>query len=338
MIGRSVMDLAREDAREREAPDTLARVHRGERVEPFDTVRRRNDGSLIDVSMTVSAIRDADGVVIGASSVARDITASKQLADRTLAEAQDRFRGTFESAPIGMGLSDLDGRYVQVNQALCEITGYTAEQLCATSFHAITHPDDRAQDHELIAALQSGALDRCHREKRYLHASGEPVWVALDATILRDRAGRPQHLLSQVVDITQRRALENELRHLAVHDPLTGLVNRRSLEAELDRHVAYVNRYGDHGALLVLDLDHFKTVNDTLTRSGTTPETRSSSPSRRSCAGGCAPPTPSRDSAATSSPCCCPKPTPTPRGRSPRESCTTSTSTPPCSEAGRYAG
>ena len=182
MIGRSVMDLAPENAREREAPDTLARVHRGERVEPFDTVRRRNDGSLIDVSMTVSAIRDADGVVIGASSVARDITASKQLADRTLAEAQDRFRGTFESAPIGMGLSDLDGRYVQVNEALCEITGYTAEQLCATSFHAITHPDDRAQDHELIAALQSGALDRCHREKRYLHASGEPVWVALDAT------------------------------------------------------------------------------------------------------------------------------------------------------------
>jgi diguanylate cyclase (GGDEF)-like protein len=110
----------------------------------------------------------------------------------------------------------------------------------------------------------SGEVAHVEREKRYVRANGEIVWVALHATVLRDRTGRPQHYLAQVLDITERRRLETELRHLAEHDPLTGLLNRRGLEAELERHVAHVNRYGSRGALLVVDLDHFKAVNDTL--------------------------------------------------------------------------
>ncbi len=88
--------------------------------------------------------------------------------------------------------------------------------------------------------------------------------MALHVSLLRDRDGMPLQFVQQVVDVTERRRLETELRHLADHDPLTGLLNRRGLEAELERHVGHVNRYGDRGALLVLDIDHFKTVNDTL--------------------------------------------------------------------------
>jgi diguanylate cyclase (GGDEF)-like protein len=96
-----------------------------------------------------------------------------------------------------------------------------------------------------------------------LCSNGESLWVSRHITLLRDRSGA-KHVLTHVIDITERRRMERELRHLADHDPLTGLLNRRGLEVALESHVAHVNRYGSRGALLVLDLDHFKIVNDTL--------------------------------------------------------------------------
>ena len=90
------------------------------------------------------------------------------------------------------------------------------------------------------------------------------MWVAINSTLVRDADGKPLHFLSQMQDITESRRHEAELRHMADHDPLTGLLNRRSFERELERHVAYVERYGPKGAAIVLDLDHFKTINDTL--------------------------------------------------------------------------
>jgi diguanylate cyclase (GGDEF)-like protein/PAS domain S-box-containing protein len=222
---------------------------------------RGKDGHEFPVEISLSPVQTPNGRLVCAS--VRDITGRRRAAEQ-LRLAEERFRGAFEHAPIGISLCDLDGRYLQVNQALCEITGYSREELCGTTWQAITHPDDGEADRELMASLVSGAGEHPRREKRYLRASGEPVWVSLHAAVLRDSDGRPQQLLSQVVDITERRQLEKQLRHLADHDPLTGLLNRRGLEAELDAHVARVNRYGARGALLVLDLDHFKTVNDTL--------------------------------------------------------------------------
>ena len=112
--------------------------------------------------------------------------------------------------------------------------------------------------------MLEGELSGHRAERRYLHASGSAVWVAINSTLVRDGDGKPLHFLSQMQDITERRRHEAELRHMADHDPLTGLLNRRSFERELERHVAYVERYGPQGAAIVLDLDHFKTINDTL--------------------------------------------------------------------------
>ncbi|MBA3748970.1 MAG: PAS domain S-box protein, partial [Solirubrobacterales bacterium] len=199
----------------------------------------------------------------GAMLIAQDISA-RVARNREIEEAQERFRRAFEDAPIGMAVCDLDGCFLEVNQALCAITGYEPNELTGRTFSAITHPDDLAADFGVIRAMIDGEVGSSVDEKRYLRPDGSVVWVARSVTLVRDADGEPMHFLDQIQDITERRRFERELRHLADHDPLTGLLNRRSFEQELDRHVAEVARYGPRGALLVLDLDHFKYVNDAL--------------------------------------------------------------------------
>ncbi len=211
----------------------------------------------------IAPLHDAHGAIDGGMVLAQDITALKD-AQRELNQAEERFRTAFERAPIGMGLLSPDGRHLRVNEALCRITGYEAEQLLATTVEAITHPDDVAADTAGRADLLAGRTEIHRMEKRYLHAAGHQVWVSVHATLVRDADGEPSHILGQIQDITDRRRFEERLQHLVDHDPLTGLFNRRRFEQELDRHVAQVARYGAEGALLILDLDNFKLINDTL--------------------------------------------------------------------------
>ena len=129
---------------------------------------------------------------------------------------------------------------------------------------AVTHREDRDADADAMALLAAG------RDRRLQDGEALPPrrrlarLGALSSCVVRSPDGTPLHFLSQMQDVTERRRHEAELRHLADHDPLTGLLNRRSFERELERQVAQVERYGARGAAIVLDLDHFKTINDTL--------------------------------------------------------------------------
>ena len=178
--------------------------------------------------------------------------------------AEERFRRSFDHAPVGMALIEPSGEFMQVNDAMCRLVGYEAEELIGRRATELIHEDDLEGGRERRDQLRTGEIDHYQRELRLIRSSGEPVWISLHLSLVRDSEDRPLHGICQVLDITERRRLERELRHLADHDPLTGLLNRRGFESELERHVAHVNRYGAHGALLVVDLDHFKAVNDTL--------------------------------------------------------------------------
>lgn len=214
---------------------------------------------------SVSSVPVLDGVgdVVGHLATVTDVTDLKAT-EQALRDAEERFRHAFEDAPAGMALVGLDGRFLQVNRALCELTGHAEDLLLRTTWHRIVHPDDAPEDEAAVDALLAGRLRTHHREERLLHAAGEAVWVSAHLTVVRAADGTPRHLLAQVLDVTDRRRFEKRLQHMADHDPLTGLLNRRRFEEELDRQVALVQRYGPRGALLVLDLDHFKLVNDTL--------------------------------------------------------------------------
>jgi PAS domain S-box-containing protein len=123
-----------------------------------------------------------------------------------------RFAVAFDNAPIGVGLSAPDGRLLHVNHSLERITGYTKDELLRMDFQSITHPDDLATDLEAIPRLLSGEMETYATEKRFLHASGDTIWVQLDVAIVRDTAGAPLYFIAQIQDISNRRQLEEQLR------------------------------------------------------------------------------------------------------------------------------
>jgi diguanylate cyclase (GGDEF)-like protein/PAS domain S-box-containing protein len=172
------------------------------------------------------------------------------------------FENAFTHAPIGMALVDMAGRLLRVNDALCRITGYTAEQLCARSFRDLSDPHDVDIDAPQILELLDGRIRRYQVEKRYRHPWGHSVWVLLSVSLVCDDEGQPQHFIAQVQDISERKELEERLEHLVDHDFLTGLLNGRRFEQALAHETKSMARYGGGGAVLLLDLDHFKAVND----------------------------------------------------------------------------
>ncbi len=257
--GADFMALVHPDDRER-----VAESMEGLRVTPgdFESEHRVvHPSGEIRTLLVQGAVAPGDGNRLAGTT--RDVTGERE-AREAVHTAEERFRGAFENAPIGMAVVSLDGDFVEVNDALCEIVGHAREDLEGSSFDSITHPDDLERAHEEMLAMLSDTTSSRQLERRYLHANGHPVWVQLNGTLVRDASGGPRHFLIQVQDVTDRRRYEEQLQHMADHDPLTGLLNRRSFERELQRHVANVQRYGVQGAALVLDLDNFKYYNDTL--------------------------------------------------------------------------
>lgn len=191
--------------------------------------------------------------------------AEREIAETARATAEERFRTAFSESPIGIALISPDGRHLQVNRALCRISGYEEQKLLGMAAAKLTHPDDRRADELAVAFMLSGQLRVYDVEKRLLKADDEIAWAAVHTTLVRDEQGDPAYFLTQVEDITARHHYERRLQHMADHDPLTGLLNRRAYERALTEHLE-ADRESQHGggAVIVLDLDDFKHVNDTL--------------------------------------------------------------------------
>ncbi len=144
--------------------------------------------------------------------------AERQVVWRQFAEEPGPFRAAFDYAAIGMAIVDLDGCFLRVNQALLDIVGYDEPELLATDFQSITHPDDLEADVALARQLMAGEIDHYHMEKRYIHKDGHTVWIQLSASLARDTANRACFAVSQIQDISARKAAEREsarrLRHI----------------------------------------------------------------------------------------------------------------------------
>jgi diguanylate cyclase (GGDEF)-like protein/PAS domain S-box-containing protein len=235
-----------------------ARLGAGSDVVGFQNRYRAKDGTFHWLEWACTSVVAEELVYASA----KDVTGRKE-AEQKLMVAEERFRTAFESAPIGMGLVGMDGRWLQANDALCRLTGYSLDEILSVGFNDITHPDDRSADIEQIERLRRGEIDNYRLEKRFIHADGYPVWVSFNSSLVRLPGGPPLYLIAQVEDIGKRKELEEQLRHLAQHDALTQLFNRRRFDEELARLLAHSQRYHAPFALFILDLDNFKQVNDT---------------------------------------------------------------------------
>jgi diguanylate cyclase (GGDEF)-like protein/PAS domain S-box-containing protein len=177
----------------------------------------------------------------------------------------DRFRSAFDYAAIGMALVSTEGRWLQVNRSLCQILGYTEEELLLTDFLSVTHPDDLPTALSNIGQLLKGKVQASQMEKRYIHKSGHEVWVHWSVSLVRDQYSKSVHLIFQIQDITDRKLAEQQLHHDAFHDALTGLPNRALFMDHLKLAVARSRRNAQTKfAVLYLDLDRFKVINDSL--------------------------------------------------------------------------
>jgi diguanylate cyclase (GGDEF)-like protein/PAS domain S-box-containing protein len=195
-------------------------------------------------------------------------TSQAEQARRHLAEMQEseeRFRSAFDHAPIGMALVAPDGRWLQVNQCLCDIAGYSESEFKGMTFQAITHPDELAEFMIRLTEVVDGKVLTHQMEKRYLHKLGHEVWVLVGVSQIRDSESKCLHLIFQIQDITHRKRAEQQLVHEALHDALTGLPNRAWFMEELQISLNLVRTHKDRlFAVLFLDLDRFKLINDSI--------------------------------------------------------------------------
>lgn len=199
--------------------------------------------------------------VWGLCGISSDITAVKDQ-EAALQESEKRFHSTFVSAPIGMAIVSLDGHFTQVNEALANILGYTIKQLQKKTFYQITHPDDLQSDILQFEQLRDGLIKNYQMEKRYIHKKGNLIWVLLSVSVVRDAANKALYFISQVQDITERKFLMDKLSLQARLDYLTNLSNRRHFMEQADAELQRARRYQNPLALLMIDIDHFKTIND----------------------------------------------------------------------------
>jgi PAS domain S-box-containing protein len=176
------------------------------RVSRAEWSLQRKDGTFVPVEVSANILPDGRW-----QAFVRDISERRRI-ELALQESEERFRLTFEDAPVGMSLVALDGRFVRVNRALCEIVGYSSAELTGLTFQAITHPDDLDKDSAAARQLVRGEIPRYQREKRYLSKDGTTVDVMLSSSLFRDRNGTPCYFISQIEDIRERKRAETALK------------------------------------------------------------------------------------------------------------------------------
>lgn len=224
LVGMSFLDLTHPEDRDNDAA-LFRRMLRDEGEYSVEKRYVRKNGAVAWVNVNATAVRDAEGKPISTVATIQDITERKlaemklhevleterQRREGALREAEARFRNAFENAPIGVAIVGLDGRFLLVNRSLSALLGYGEEALLGVTFQEITHPEDIETSLDLVRRVMEGEVASYSTEKRYLNAAGEPVWVSLSVSLVRDAAGEPLYFVDQIQDITGRKLAEREL-------------------------------------------------------------------------------------------------------------------------------
>ncbi|MEU4492276.1 EAL domain-containing protein [Streptomyces sp. NBC_00210] len=194
--------------------------------------------------------------------IARSSLLARSDAVQALHATEARFRAVFEGAAIGIGIADLEGNVLEVNETLTRMFGGLEHHVRGRKVTEWSHPEDRPHVWQLYRELVRGEREHFRVEKPFFRNDGTVLWTNLTVSLLRDAEGRPQYQLALMEDTTERRLLNLRLRYEATHDALTGLPNRTLFFERLEK--ALSGGEGSRFGLCYLDLDGFKAINDSL--------------------------------------------------------------------------
>jgi len=256
MIGRSTLSLYSPEQQAKKH-DLWARLKQGEIMHNLESVQQRKDGEMVHISSTISPLRNDRGDIVGQSIIARDITSRK--AD----EARLRLAASvFTHAHEGIVITDASARIVDVNSMYEQITGYSREELLGRNPRVSTsgrHP------REFFESMWKTLMDQghWHGEIWNRRKNGEIYPTMQTLSAVHNAEGKVQQFVGILTDITRIKDYQQQLEYVAHHDPLTGLANRLLLADRLNQAIAQAERRGKSIALVYLDLDGFKEINDT---------------------------------------------------------------------------
>jgi diguanylate cyclase (GGDEF)-like protein/PAS domain S-box-containing protein len=236
--------------------------------------KTNGDGTLHTYLSIKFPLFDDDGNLTGTCGMATDITERKQM-EEALRASQSHLQALFDNAAVGIIELTPDGRWLDVNQRALQMLGYTQHELSQRTYLDIIHPAERAHS---LSAFSSTGRDRkqpARTERRYLRKDGTTFWGDLSLAAIRDEHGNVTSIMGILVNITRRKEAEAALKQAnaqltqqVIHDPLTGLYNRRYLDETLPRELQRATRHGSSVGIIMLDIDHFKRFNDTYGHDG----------------------------------------------------------------------
>ena len=215
------------------------------------------------LSTRAAPLRDRAGGITGYLGAHTDIAELKRV-EETLRASETRFRSYFDLPLIGIALTGSDRRWLEVNDRLCEMLGYPRSQLLRMSWAELTHPEDLATEMAQFERVLNRRIDGYSLDKRFVRQDGELLHVSVSSRCLRRANSVVNYFVTVVQDITERKQAEERIQHLAQYDALTGLPNRALLTDRLQQEVLRAGRTHSLVGVMMIDLDLFKRINDTL--------------------------------------------------------------------------
>ena len=230
-------------------------------LEDLDLTLLRRDGTVIPARVQLAPyhIGDTLGVIATVTDDSR-----RRAAEVAQRGADQHSQLVFANSVSGIAILDMDLRAIAINDSFCTMLGRTRDELIGSASAPISHPDDWALTEDIVTRMLAGAGDKTTYTKRLLYRDGQTIWVEVSLSLARSDDGSPKYFISSVRDISEERALIDQLSHQAMHDELTGLANRSMFNDRLSRALIRATRERQSLAIFLFDLDDFKDVNDTF--------------------------------------------------------------------------